>query len=81
MGRGGDGRLVTLRRRVGSVSNLAKEVADILPGLKNDMTVLRHMWFSKAWKSGSVDHASRLESFYGPQATACEFDAPIADQH
>ncbi|KAJ9529578.1 hypothetical protein QJQ45_013915 [Haematococcus lacustris] len=35
--------------------------------LRDDLTVLRHMWFSKA--KGS-DHAARLENFYGPQAQA-----------
>lgn len=47
---------------------------DKLPALskvKDDLTVLRHMWFSKQ-KGG--DHASRLENFYGPQAQACELD-------
>ncbi len=38
--------------------------------LKDDLTVLRHMWFSKARGS---DHAARLESFYGPQAGACQW--------
>lgn len=33
-----------------------------------DAQVLRSIWFSKP--SGE-DHAARLESFYGPQASAC----------
>lgn len=37
--------------------------------IKDDLTVLRHIWFSKARGS---DHAARLESFYGGQAEACE---------
>lgn len=37
--------------------------------LKQDLTVLRHMWFSKA---KGDDHAARLENFYGPQAKACK---------
>jgi len=42
---------------------------ETLKGVKQDLTVLKSMWFKKA--SGS-DHAERLESFYGPQAAACE---------
>ncbi len=41
--------------------------------LKDDVTVLRHMWFGS--KKGD-DHAQRLESFYGPQAAACELAGP-----
>lgn len=40
-----------------------------LKGVQQDLTVLKSIWFKKA--SGS-DHAERLESFYGPQAAACE---------
>lgn len=36
--------------------------------LADDITVLKSIWFSKA---KSVDHASRLEEFYAPQAHAC----------
>ncbi len=37
--------------------------------IKDDLLVLRHIWFSR--QKGD-DHAARLESFYGPQAAACE---------
>lgn len=65
MGAGGDGRPTdsVIAKARGSIGLPSMDT------LKNDLTVLRHLWFSKA--SGG-DHASRLESFYGPQAEACE---------
>jgi betaine lipid synthase len=77
MGAGGDGGPArdSVMAKGSSDSNGAGSIGSRigLPSmetLKNDLTVLRHLWFSKA--SGG-DHASRLESFYGPQAEACEF--------
>jgi betaine lipid synthase len=66
MGAGGDGTPVgtfLLRRNSWSFDRL-KSLGDV----KDDLLVLRHLWFSKP--SGD-DHAQRLESFYGPQAAAC----------
>ena len=66
MGAGGDGNPVgtfLLRRNSWSFDRL-KSLGDV----KDDLLVLRHLWFSKP--SGD-DHAQRLESFYGPQAAAC----------
>jgi betaine lipid synthase len=40
-----------------------------LSSVKNDLVVLKHIWFSRA---RGDDHAERLEHFYGPQAAACE---------
>ena len=40
-----------------------------MSSVKDDLLVLKHLWFSKA---SGADHAARLESFYGPQAAACE---------
>jgi len=40
--------------------------------LKDDLSTLRHLWFSQLSKKKAGDHAARLESFYGPQAAACE---------
>ena len=40
-----------------------------LDGVKEDLLVLKSIWFNRV--SGD-DHAERLESFYGPQAAACE---------
>lgn len=67
MGGGGDGRPAPASyvKRNFSIDKLAK-----LTSVKDDLTVLRHMWFGS--KKGD-DHASRLESFYGPQATACKW--------
>lgn len=76
MGRGGDNTVtqlpqdnVLIRRRSssgswGSFSNLKE--------LRDDLTTLRHLWFSQLGKKKANDHAARLESFYGPQATACK---------
>lgn len=69
MGKGGDytsvGTQPTLLRRNSWSFDRLKSLGDV----KDDILVLRHLWFGK--KSGS-DHAARLESFYGPQAAACE---------
>lgn len=43
-----------------------------LKGLADDLSTLRHLWFSQLQGSKSKDHATRLEQFYGPQAAACE---------
>lgn len=43
--------------------------------LTDDLIVLRHLWLSNlvpGKKKSSATHAQRLESFYGPQAAACE---------
>ncbi|KAI8469365.1 MAG: hypothetical protein J3K34DRAFT_282994 [Monoraphidium minutum] len=70
MGRGGeklvDGQRgpVSLRRDSWSFNSL-KSLAD----LKDDLSTLRHLWFSKAG-SANRSHAARLEAFYGPQAAA-----------
>ncbi len=79
MGRGGDGRLdARLRRRIASSSSSSlQQLGEMTKGLQNDMTVLRNIWFGRAWK-GAADHASRLESFYGPQAAACGSGGPAA---
>lgn len=42
-----------------------------LNDLKDDLSTLRHLWFSQLSKKKSADHATRLEQFYGPQAAAC----------
>ena len=39
-----------------------------LQGVKDDLIVLKSIWFNKA-KGG--DHAQRLDNFYSPQAAAC----------
>ena len=47
--------------------------------LTDDLIVLRHLWLSNlvpGGKKSSDTHAQRLESFYGPQAAACECIAP-----
>lgn len=41
-----------------------KSLADV----KDDLVVLKSIWFSKA---KGDDHASRLENFYSPQALQC----------
>lgn len=68
MGAGGDARPVKggrLVKRIKSSDRLRK-----IEGVKNDLIVLKSIWLNKA--SGQ-DHAARLESFYGPQAHACEY--------
>ena len=67
MGAGGDARPYGQRhliKRIGSSEKLRK-----FSGVKDDLIVLKSIWLNKA--SGQ-DHASRLESFYGPQAHACK---------
>ena len=67
MGAGGDARPYAqnkLVRRIRSSDKLRK-----FGGVKDDLIVLKSIWLNKA--SGQ-DHASRLESFYGPQAHACK---------
>lgn len=49
-------------------SQTGKPLKSLKESLRDDMLVLKHIWFSKAQGD---DHASRLESFYGPQAKAC----------
>ena len=44
-----------------------------LNGVKDDLAVLKSIWFKKV---KGDDHAARLESFYGPQAHACEYLPP-----
>ena len=71
MGRGGEKSVPAeveplMRRNSWSFGGL-KGLAD----LKDDLTTLRHLWFSQLG-SKSKDHATRLEQFYGPQAAACE---------
>lgn len=72
MGRGGDATTAPgngLMRRLRSSSDLLRVPSlDSLKGVRQDLTVLKYIWFHKA--SGN-DHAARLESFYGPQAHAC----------
>jgi hypothetical protein len=41
---------------------------EALHGVKDDLVVLKSIWFNKA-KGG--DHAQRLDNFYSPQAAAC----------
>ena len=73
MGRGGEklsadgqrGMTSSLRRDSWSFNSL-KGLTD----LRDDLSTLRHLWFSKAGSARS--HAARLEAFYGPQAAACE---------
>lgn len=67
MGAGRDGNPSTIAnplRRSWSSEKLAA-----LQGVKDDLIVLKSIWFNKA-KGG--DHAQRLENFYSPQAAACE---------
>ncbi len=68
MGRGGDASFAQKR-------NFSFDKLKNLSSVKDDLTVLRHMWFGS--KKGD-DHAARLESFYGPQAAACEFGTTLA---
>lgn len=72
MGAGGDAypyREHRLVKRIRSSDRLRK-----LGGVKDDLIVLKSIWLNKA--SGQ-DHASRLESFYGPQAHACKVDTSL----
>lgn len=66
MGAGGDGRPIKeayTKKGAGGFSLEKLNVKDF----RDDLTVLRHIWFSKA---KGTDHATRLESFYGGQAEA-----------
>lgn len=67
MGKGMDGRPVRDTFMKKNFSSFDK-LTNLVPNVKDDLTVLRHLWFSK---SKGDDHAQRLESFYGPQAEAC----------
>ena len=66
-GRERDGQVV--KKEASRVSKRIEKLKSLPGNVRDDLVVLRHMWFSKA-KGG--DHAARLESFYGPQASACE---------
>jgi betaine lipid synthase len=69
MGKGSDGTPVRpsfMKKTFPSMEKLNLE------NMRNDLTVLKNIWFSKA---GGGDHAARLESFYGPQAHACKLMA------
>jgi hypothetical protein len=81
MGKGGDAGLVhsgsgRLLRRSSSVLEKMQGMSEGFKARKrvrdlhNDLTVLKNIWFKRLPASG--DHAARLESFYGPQAHACE---------
>ena len=68
MGRGCDGTVqapALLQRS----SSWSLDRLKSMSSVKDDLLVLKHLWFSKA---SGADHAARLESFYGPQAAACE---------
>lgn len=45
-----------------------------LGDIQDDLIVLKNIWFSNLvpGRKSSASHAQRLESFYGPQAAACE---------
>eukprot|EP00955_Chlamydomonas_euryale_P020081 213604-Chlamydomonas_euryale.AAC.24 len=72
MGAGGDGRPArdSLMRKTFSFDKLPS-----FANVKDDLNVLKHIWFSKAQ---GADHAARLEAFYSGQAGACEFCAASA---
>jgi hypothetical protein len=59
-----------LRRNSWSFDRLKSLGGDI----SDDLIVLRHLWLSNLvpGKKSTATHAQRLESFYGPQAAACE---------
>ena len=68
---GGDAQYGAKRSRSGLIQRIrSMDRMESLKGMQQDLTVLKSIWFKKA--SGS-DHAERLESFYGPQAAACEY--------
>ena len=74
MGRGGDATAAKDRRRGQFIRRLRhspslERLKGRAEGLREDLTVLRSIWFHRS--SNSTDHASRLESFYKPQAQAC----------
>lgn len=64
MGAGGDGRPArdSLMRKTFSFDKLPS-----FANVKDDLNVLKHIWFSKAQ---GADHAARLEAFYSGQAGA-----------
>lgn len=72
MGKGSDGSALAapslLRRNSWSFDRLKS-----LEEVASDLRTLKHLWFGSKKGSG---HAQRLESFYGPQAAACEPAAP-----
>ena len=79
MGRGGDATAAKDRRRGQFIRRLRhspslERLKGRAEGLREDLTVLRSIWFHRS--SNSTDHASRLESFYKPQAQACARSAP-----
>jgi hypothetical protein len=64
--------LSKLRRNSWSFDRLKSLGGD----LQDDLIVLRHLWLSNlvpGSRKSSASHAQRLESFYGPQAAACEW--------
>lgn len=56
-------------KKAPSVAALDKLTSFTPDGLKQDLQVLRYMWFGKA---KGDDHAQRLDNFYKHQAGACE---------
>ncbi|KAL4857543.1 DNA mismatch repair protein 6 [Chlorella vulgaris] len=78
MGKGGDAGLGarnrgTMRRTPSMMERLSSlelklEARQKLQGFKNDMLVLKNIWFSKL--ADTADHAERLEGFYKGQAHA-----------
>lgn len=80
MGRGGEKSIAAevqppaalIRRNSWSFGSI-KGLVDLAQSTKDDLTTLRHLWFSNlAGSKKSKDHAARLEQFYGPQAASCE---------
>jgi betaine lipid synthase len=67
MGAGRDGNHGTIGNPVRR--NWSSEKLAALQGVKDDLIVLKSIWFNKS-KGG--DHAQRLENFYSPQAAACK---------
>ncbi|KAL4451296.1 hypothetical protein ABPG77_009368 [Micractinium sp. CCAP 211/92] len=71
MGKGGDAsrmqRTPSVMERLNSLQ-LKFEARQKLQGLKNDMLVLKNIWFKKL--QDTDDHAERLEGFYSGQAHA-----------
>ncbi|KAK9817757.1 hypothetical protein WJX72_001701 [[Myrmecia] bisecta] len=71
MGAGGEGRPLGrnrqgLLKRIRSSDRLSGSIKRI-GSVKDDLIVLRSIWFNKA---SGTDHAERLEAFYSPQAHA-----------
>jgi hypothetical protein len=69
MGRGGE-KLITEVQPAGLVRRNSWSFGK-LTDLKDDLSTLRHLWFSNLKPKSGKDHAARLEAFYGPQAAAC----------